>query len=540
MTLYSEAPDQLPWTSVKPTVLVCWWATLFSTIIILLRVTGRFVRSEMLFTEDKMAFFCLIPLYVRMGLVHAILLYGTNNVQVSGLLFSTDELWRRKIGSGLVLASRIFYAATLWMLKNTILEFFKRLTGLTWSKAYQSSVVAIRCVLIATFVAVLISDLAECRPFSHYWQVFPDPGGQCRQGYANLFTIGVCNVLTDLLLVVLPIPIILQSQMALTRKIQLILLFSMSLLPVIVTLYRLSRVIDDHGGQQLRSLLASIELLVATGVANALVLGSFVRDRGVKKRRFKYGSVADESAHGTDSDNRSRRPTVAERAWGSDEDLFRDIGFGVHSDLRDIADIEALPARPILPAKHFNNMRDWNFPEHAAGDDRTRHGSLPLSDAPSSSGPKKVSFFDVGGLLDDESSGSPSTVRRQSTISSKGPATTTPPPSVLPAGASGFRRGSQAFLQDLGGLLGPFRSSSRDSGDSATELREFSPAVSPKTEFPPQLSPGAEEEEEEEEEAQKEDHYGSSQQQQQHKQQPPPYEGYGRPSEDVGGVVSPS
>lgn len=112
MGLYSDAPDQLPWIDVKPTILVCWWATLFSTIIILVRVAGRFVRTERLFTEDKMAFFCLIPLYARMGLVHIILLYGTNNVQVSPMTLTPEELRRRRIGSGLVLASRIFYAAT--------------------------------------------------------------------------------------------------------------------------------------------------------------------------------------------------------------------------------------------------------------------------------------------------------------------------------------------------------------------------------------------------------------------------------------------
>src|SRR5690606_30888572 len=96
----------------------------------------------------------------------------------------------------------------LWILKNTILEFFCRLTGVTWERSYQTTLVAIRWVLIATFVAVIISDLAECQPFSHYWQVTPDPGGQCRQGYVNLITTAFCNIITDLLLVFFPIPII--------------------------------------------------------------------------------------------------------------------------------------------------------------------------------------------------------------------------------------------------------------------------------------------------------------------------------------------
>lgn len=112
MSLYSHAPELLPWHDVKPTVLVCWWATLFATVIILLRVAGRFIRSEMLFTEDKMAFYALIPMYARMGCVHVILIYGTNNNDFSNLTLTPDEIRRRTIGSGLVLASRIFYSAT--------------------------------------------------------------------------------------------------------------------------------------------------------------------------------------------------------------------------------------------------------------------------------------------------------------------------------------------------------------------------------------------------------------------------------------------
>lgn len=403
------------------------------------------------------------------------------------------------------------------MLKNTILEFFKRLTGLTWSRTYSNGVLAIRCVLGATFIAILISDLTECQPFNHYWQVLPDPGGHCRQGYVNLLTTGVCNVLTDLLLVLFPVPIIINSSMSLKRKIQLVLLFSLSLGVVAVSLYRVTHVIDHHGSQQLRSLLASIELLVATCVANALVLGSFVRDRGVKKRRFKYGSIAGESIHGTDSGNRSRRPTVAGRTWGSDEDLVRDLGFRVRKDLSGEDGAEAArptPAGPVAPHKPFS-MQDWNFPERSA---RRGPDSPPLQDdqrssAPSSSGggggPRRVSFFDVGGLLSggdgDGGGGSPSPARRQSTMSSLSPSSSSPSPRsprsppapAYPAGAGGLRRGSQALLQDMGGLLTPFRPLGRDhhgraargSGSSGTELRDLSRAGRPRD--PPPYDRGA-------------------------------------------------
>lgn len=112
MTLYSDPPALREFKYDKPTLLVCWWATSFCTLIILLRLAGRFIRTERLFTEDRVAALALIPLYLRMGCVHYVLLYGTNNANFNGAELTDEEIHRKEIASGLVLASRIFYAAT--------------------------------------------------------------------------------------------------------------------------------------------------------------------------------------------------------------------------------------------------------------------------------------------------------------------------------------------------------------------------------------------------------------------------------------------
>lgn len=90
------------------TLLVSWWCTGFSLVIILLRVCGRFVRSEQLFTEDKIMLWGIVPLLGRMGLAHVILLFGTNNVDTSDA--SGLDIRNRTVGSKAVLASRILYA----------------------------------------------------------------------------------------------------------------------------------------------------------------------------------------------------------------------------------------------------------------------------------------------------------------------------------------------------------------------------------------------------------------------------------------------
>ncbi|ORY62964.1 uncharacterized protein BCR38DRAFT_345505 [Pseudomassariella vexata] len=491
MALYSPPPPLHAFERDKPTLLVCWWITLFCTTIILLRVAGRFVRSEKLFAEDRTAALAIIPLYLRMGCVHVILVYGTNNAQIPNDL-TEEELRMKSIASGLVLASRIFYATTLWILKSAILEFFKRLTKTTWKRSHEITLLWIRCTLIATFIAVLISDLTECRPFQHYYQVLPDPGGQCRQGYAQLLTMATCNVITDLLLVFFPVSIIWRSHMTVKRKVQLVLLFSLSLAVVGTTLYRVPHTIWQNGSQQIRSLLASIELLFATAAANALVLGSFVRDRGVKKARYRHGSIAADSVNGF---SRSRRPTL-QRHWGSDEELVRGLGLGVDRELRDSPELGGpIPQRQYTPAgpigKFPEDMSSWQFPTRKGSNaERSDDSLLPhnlTSSSRSNSGttPRKVSFFDVGGLLPDEQNQS----LRDSYNSSLDPLSPTtlhgvPSPS-FPAGTTGFRRGSQALLQDLGGFLSPFGAKSRsNSKTSATgtelQMMQQHPEESPK------------------------------------------------------------
>lgn len=331
----------------------------------------------------------------------------------------------------------------------------------------------LRAALITTFIAVVISDLAECQPFSHYWQTLPDPGGQCRQGYAQLLTMAICNIITDLSLVILPVPVILSSSMSAKRKFHLVLLFSLSLAPVAVTIYRVPHIFDVHGSQQARSLYASVELLFATAAANALVLGSFVRDRGVKKRRFKYDSVAAAGSVDRSSASDSRRPTAtALRHWGSDEDLVRGVGYAVKPELRN--------ARPRSPTDHPQyipapvvappprDIHSWRFPGghnqpgmapgecDLGGSDLAAAAAAAARRSGSSGTHRRVSFFDYGGLLssDKPAATPPDAVIGSSSESAASPTTVVPEPAV-PASGSGFRRGSAALLQDLGGFLSP-------------------------------------------------------------------------------------
>lgn len=302
------------------------------------------------------------------------------------------------------------------MAKYTVSEFLKRLTERFWKRGYEWGLRAIRIFLAFTFVAVLVATLAECHPFTHYWQVKPTPKPQCRQGFAQLITMGVADIITDVLLIAFPIPIILHSGMPLKRKVSLVALFSLSAVLIVITGARVPMVIERRGVQQFRSMFASSEILAATIVSNAIVLGSFLRDRGLKKAKFKAPSTTDSM------ERRGSARTHTLQQWGSDEDLARSLGYRTKPELADkktsvprpapMADLGLLA--PTQQPGPFANT-NWQFPGKDNNSIQSPSNSaMKIADirdpmpSPRASSGRRVSFFDVGGLLENGSTTAPS------------------------------------------------------------------------------------------------------------------------------------
>ncbi|KAI4171541.1 MAG: hypothetical protein LQ343_004133 [Gyalolechia ehrenbergii] len=285
---------------------------------------------------------------------------------------------------------------------------------------------------------------------------------------------GTSDVITDLLLVGFPIPIILKSHMAAKRKVSLVLLFSLSLILIGITIYRVIEVVHRHSDQQFRSLIASLEILAAAAVSNALVLGSFVRDRGIKKQRYRFDSVGGNSS--LDRAGTGARPrTLTIQTWGSDADLAGELGMRMAPDLekQQSQSSKPRPAPIALPPASYANTStpkilhsNWNFSDESdrrnEKSDLESEGNTEL--LPPSPGeveivtPRRTSFFDVGGLLGDDTI---SPARRRGPEPSIPEITPAPlpldtthavSPTILLA-SEPARKGSNALMSDIGGLL---------------------------------------------------------------------------------------
>jgi hypothetical protein len=293
------------------------------------------------------------------------------------------------------------------MAKFTVSEFLKRLTERFWKKGYEWGLRGIRIFLVVTFVIVFIATLAECQPFNHYWQVVPAAGPRCRQGYAQLLTMGITDIVTDILLVTFPIPIIFRSAMPFKRKLSLTALFSLSIILIGVTGARMPLVIGRRGLQQYRTVWASTEVVAAAIVANAIILGSFLRDRGVKKAKFKAPSTSDSM------ERRGSARRMTDQPCSSDENLARSLGFRTKPELAEkrlslprpapVADIGLLPSgKQDGPFVNSN----WQFPQQELGmfqsGDDAKLGAADIRDPmPSPRAGRRVSWVDAGGLLEN-------------------------------------------------------------------------------------------------------------------------------------------
>ena len=267
--------------------------------------------------------------------------------------------------------------------------------------------------------------------------------------------------------------------------------------------------IDRHYDQQFRSLLASLEILAAAAVSNALVLGSFVRDRGAKKQRFRFDSTG-----GHSSLDRSTIPphrAVTARTWGSDADLVGDLGMRLDPGLTEKPTSIPRPAPIAAPFHSTSDMntsdaidRSWAFPNRASGegDDSGIESPGPVhrfqpGDSEISATPRRLSFFDVGRLLGENESIS---VRlpQSSAVYQQQPNTVESPglsPGLSPH-RNGSRRGSHALLQDIGGLMDYSPSSPRTTkfhppmSSQNSDLIEALQSTPPNSSHRPSVPPG--------------------------------------------------
>ncbi|TLS30031.1 hypothetical protein PpBr36_03190 [Pyricularia pennisetigena] len=302
----------------RTTLLVHWLFSCVATVIIVARVVWRKIVWRKLNLGDWLSIAAIICIVIRMVMIHLVLTLGTSNMSEEyrrSHQFTPQEVAQCETGSKLALANRFVYTTYLWLQKLVLLDVYRRLyQNLRFEKIIVTSILVI---FFGTYAACQITNFVECRPIELYWQVVPGPGS-CVQAQVQLIVVGVTNIVTDFILLVLPLPVVCQMLSATwQRKVQLVALFMLGILIIIITAVRLPINHNNADSQLSRTTWASIELLVAAFVVNAPTLYGLWNKRRQDSKHIASSHMTGPGMHGLGT-SRTHRKLRDEESNGSE------------------------------------------------------------------------------------------------------------------------------------------------------------------------------------------------------------------------------
>ncbi|CAF3484494.1 hypothetical protein SNK03_012803 [Fusarium graminearum] len=232
----------MPQIEDKPAFLYeSWGLFALGLIILLARFTVRLrtVGWRGLQGDDAFSFLVLLFYTTDAVTVHLIYYLGTN---IEAGVASRDhkeltdsEIREYELGSKFQLVAWYSYTALIWSLKGTMLCFFARMTIGTWHKPFVQ-VVSILCGI--TYAAVVLTISIGCLPYNANWQVVPDPPARCSFKIQNFLVTTVLNVITDGLILCIPLPLLWKLQIPCHKKFIIGLLLSSGVFVMAAALVR--------------------------------------------------------------------------------------------------------------------------------------------------------------------------------------------------------------------------------------------------------------------------------------------------------------
>ncbi|OLN82716.1 hypothetical protein CCHL11_08758 [Colletotrichum chlorophyti] len=282
--------------------------------VIFLRTYARInaVGIKRLQADDYLMLFVAITYSAETALAYSVGAYwrglannGMTDEERRTLDPNSEEYFLRTNGSKTQIAGWITYSClVLWPAKAAMCTFYLRLTeGL---HNYRKRILAGFVIIVVTWLVVFLSIIFGCYPLHKNWQIYPDPGNLCQPAISkiNILVTVVLNVLTDLYLLSIPIPMLWTSKLPTRKKLGLIVLFSGGIFVTMAGILRCVLIISNPvtGAQQAGSW-AVRETFVAIVTTNIPMIFPLVRrwltpffgtvtatiSRGTSKN--KYGNV---------------------------------------------------------------------------------------------------------------------------------------------------------------------------------------------------------------------------------------------------------
>ncbi|KAL4809963.1 hypothetical protein BDV18DRAFT_156336 [Aspergillus unguis] len=140
-----------------------------------------------------------------------------------------------KRGSIYAFVAWLAYILAVWAFKGVLVFLYTRLTLGLWQHRLSLMVGALT---VCTFLTSLIFDLAICHPIQRNWQVKPYAGDNCTIRPLNYIVIEVLSIITDLAIILVPMPLVVVARIPLSQKVILVALFASGIFVMICAILR--------------------------------------------------------------------------------------------------------------------------------------------------------------------------------------------------------------------------------------------------------------------------------------------------------------
>ncbi|MCJ1454841.1 hypothetical protein MMC28_005194 [Mycoblastus sanguinarius] len=117
--------------------------------------------------------------------------------------------------------------------KMSILYFYRRIFPQRW---FKYTLIAAGTIVSGSAIAQLPCDILQCRPIRSQWD--PNVKGKCSDFGSIILGFGVLNIITDVMLLILPLPVLWRLKISASRKRLLISVFLLGGLACVVSLVR--------------------------------------------------------------------------------------------------------------------------------------------------------------------------------------------------------------------------------------------------------------------------------------------------------------
>ncbi|KAF2398115.1 hypothetical protein EJ06DRAFT_123778 [Trichodelitschia bisporula] len=182
--------------------------------------------------DDGLMVLTFVFYTVLLILLQLAIRHGTNQMQpheIPAVLADPAKIRDRIYGSKVIVGSNQAYLLTLWGTKSCMLALYYRMTANT---SAQTVVKFVMGYTILWFLIIEITYLTICRPFSQYWAIIPS-NPQCYNYNIGCILVTVGNVSSDLLMLGIPIPFVLHSQLPPMKQAALVGTFSLGLFVIV-------------------------------------------------------------------------------------------------------------------------------------------------------------------------------------------------------------------------------------------------------------------------------------------------------------------